>query len=177
MCSGLRSHRHLTRMGRRLHGKRQNPRYIRIKKPTKSQTHKTILYGIQKMKRGTTLEQTVSKAKLNKRQLFKNNQIYLSTSVPGHPSLLRIVEANGGEARIVSHTIKGRAKVLRADFLKTAENQILISSPLEDDKVLQGKFMDEINEGGLKGGMYSSEWIMRSVLRQEIVQDEDVRLQ
>ena len=77
----------------------------------------------------------------------------------------------------MSHTIKGRAKVLRADFLKTAENQILISSPLEDDKVLQGKFMDEINEGGLKGGMYSSEWIMRSVLRQEIVQDEDVRLQ
>ena len=53
MCSGLRSHRHLTRMGRRLHGKRQNPRYRHINKPTNWQTHKTIPYGIQKMKRDT----------------------------------------------------------------------------------------------------------------------------
>ena len=66
--------------------------------------------------------------------------------------------------------------MLRSDYLKTIENQILISSALREDKVLQGKFVDEINEGGLKGGIYSSEWIMRSVLRQEIVDDEDVCL-
>jgi hypothetical protein len=76
----------------------------------------------------------------------------------------------------VAHTIKGRAKVLRSDYLKTIENQILISSALREDKVLQGKFVDEIKEGGLKGGIYSSEWIMRSVLRQEIVDDDDVCL-
>lgn len=29
--------------------------------------------------------------------------------------------------------------------------------------------MEEVKEGKLKGGIYSSEWIMRSVFRQEIV--------
>ena len=118
----------------------------------------------------------MSKARLNKRQLFKHYQIYLSTNVASHSSLLRIVEANGGEARIVSHTIKARAKVLRSDYLKTAENQILISSSAKDDKFLQGKFMEEVEEGELKGAIYSSEWIMRSVLRQEIADDEDICL-
>lgn len=36
--------------------------------------------------------------------------------------------------------------------------------------------MDEVKEGELKARIYSSEWIMRSVLRQEIVDDEDVCL-
>lgn len=65
---------------------------------------------------------------------------------------------------------------MRSDYLKTLENQILISSPLKDDKGLQGKFMEEVREAGLRGGIYASEWIVRSVLRQEIVDDEDVIL-
>lgn len=91
----------------------------------------------------------------------------------GHPSLLRIVEANGGEARIVSSTIKGRAKILRSDYLKTVD-QILVCTPTADDKMLREKFKEESIEGGLTWGIVSSEWIMVSVLRQEIMVDDEV---
>jgi BRCT domain, a BRCA1 C-terminus domain len=120
----------------------------------------------------TTLEQTVSKACTNNRQLFKNYQIYISTNVPGKSSLLRIVEANGGEAKIVSNTIKGRAKILRSDFLKTVD-QVLVCTNTSEDKMLRGKFREEVSEGGLSSGIYMSEWIMRSVLRQEIEDSEE----
>jgi hypothetical protein len=117
----------------------------------------------------------VVRARENRRQLFKKYQVYISTSVPGHPSLLRIVEANGGEARIVSNTIKGRAKILRSDCLKTVE-QILVCMDAADDKLLREKFSEEVIEGGLTWGMVSSEWIMVSVLRQEIVDVDKVAI-
>ena len=125
----------------------------------------------------TTLEQTVSRALKNKRQLFKNYQIYISSHVVGYSALLKIVEANGGEARIISHSISQRAKILRADYLRTVD-QFLIVTPHEEDRSLRKRFRDEVVEGGLVSGMFTSEWIMVSVLRQEIVSDdiEDMKI-
>jgi hypothetical protein len=93
--------------------------------------------------------------------------------LPAHTPLLRIVEANGGEARVVSNTIKGRAKVLRTDYLR-AINQILICSTNEEDEGLRSKFQEEVGEGNLTSGIYTIEWIMRSVLRQKIAEEPDI---
>ena len=120
-----------------------------------------------------TLDQSVSRARENRRQLFKNYQVYISSAIPSHSALLRIVEANGGEAKVVSNTIKARAKVLRTDYLRTVD-QILICSASTEDRGLRSKFRDEVTEGGLTSGIYSSEWIMRSVLRQKIAEEKDV---
>jgi hypothetical protein len=124
-------------------------------------------------KYSTTLEQTVAKARENCRQLFKNYQIYISTHVPANSALVRIVEANGGECRTVPHTIKGRARVLRTDYLKSVENQVLVCTAENEDRTLIGKFKEEIAEGELKGALYTSEWIMKSVLRQEVASGKE----
>jgi len=89
----------------------------------------------------------------------------------GHNSLLRIIEANGGDARIISHTIKPRAKILRSDYLKSVD-QILVCTDGPEDKALRTKFREEVAKGGFSSGVYSSEWIMRSVLRQQIESDK-----
>src|SRR5208282_3753609 len=93
----------------------------------------------------TTLEQSVAKARNNHRRLFKNYQIYISSNISGSAAVLRIVEANGGEARVVSNTIKGRAKVLRSDYLKTVD-QILVCTNANEDKALRAKFREEVSE-------------------------------
>ena len=90
-------------------------------------------------------------------------------------SLRRIIEANGGEARTVSNTIKGRAKILRSDYLRTV-HQILVCSSSTDDAWLRGKFMKEVQEVDLPWKMYSSDWIMKSVLQQEIATDAGLSL-
>jgi hypothetical protein len=119
-------------------------------------------------KLGITLAQTVLNARANKSQLFKDYQIYISSLVKGHQALLHIVEKNGGDARLVSNTIGVRAKVLRSDYLKSVENQVLIGVGSKDEKMLRDKFRQEVTEGGLVGGLFTSEWVMISVLRQEI---------
>jgi len=121
------------------------------------------------------LEQTVHRAKNNNHQLFKNYQIYIASNVPGVASLRRIVEVNGGQARAVSNTIKGRAKILRSDYLRTV-HQILVYSSSADDAWLRGKFVEEAREGNLPWGVYTSDWIMRSVLKQEIATDAGLSL-
>lgn len=126
-------------------------------------------------KYGTTLEKSVAKARNNHRQLFKNYQVYISSNVSGSAALLRIVEVNGGEARIVSNTIKGRAKVLRSDYLKPG-NQILVCTNTNEDKSLRAKFREEVTEAGLASAIYLSEWIMTSVLRQEIADDDGIAI-
>jgi hypothetical protein len=126
-------------------------------------------------KYGTKLEQTVARARENNRQLFKPYQIYIASNVPGLASLRRIVEANGGEVRAVSNAIKGRAKVLRSDYLRTVD-QILVCTDSIEDAALRGKFEEEVREGGMPWGMYTSEWIMRSVLKQEIANDAGLSL-
>ena len=73
------------------------------------------------------------------------------------------------------HTIKGRAKVLRSDYLKTVD-QILVCTNTNEDKALRAKFREEAKEGGLTSAIYSSEWIMTSVLRQEIADDERIAI-
>ena len=93
----------------------------------------------------------------------------------GSAALLRIVEVNGGEARIVQHTIKGRAKVIRSDYLKMVD-QILVCTNTNEDKALRAKFREEVKEGGLTSAIYLSEWIMTSVLRQEIADDERIAI-
>jgi hypothetical protein len=127
-------------------------------------------------KYATTLEQTVKRARENRGELFKNYQVYISTNVTSHPALVRIVEANGGECRTVSYTIKGRARVLRSDYLKSVENQVLVCTDSNEDKILRGKFKEEIAEGELKGALYSSEWIMNSVLKQEVANGREVTI-
>ena len=127
-------------------------------------------------KYATTLEKTVKRARENRGQLFKNYQIYISTNVTSNSALIRIVEANGGECRTVSHTIKGRARVLRSDYLKSVENQVLVCTDSNEDKTLRGKFKEEIAEGELKGALYSSEWIMKSVLKQEVADGREVTI-
>jgi len=139
-------------------------------------TKSYLLHDPENEKRyGTKIEKAVSKAQKNNRQLFKNYQIYISSHVLGYPSLLKIVEANGGEARIVSNTIKARAKILRSDYLKTVD-QILICTSNKEDSALRGKFAEEVRQGELSSGIYSSEWIMISVLRQEIANDEAIAI-
>ena len=118
------------------------------------------------------MTETVTKARKNQRKLFKNYQIYISSSVAGHAALVRIVEMNGGEAKIVQHTIKPRAKVLRPDYVRTVD-QVLISSDNDEDKSLRTKFRQEVDETALTSCVFTSEWIMRSVLRQEIVTDNE----
>ena len=86
MCSGLCSHRHLTRMGRRLHGKRQNPRYRPIKKPTNWQTHKIILYGIRKTKRDTAQPSNKPYPKQNSINA-NSSKITKSTYQPAYPAI------------------------------------------------------------------------------------------
>lgn len=122
------------------------------------------------------LAKSIEKARKNNRQLFKNHQVYISTGAKGHLAVQRIVEVNGGEARIVSNTIKPRAKLLRSDYLKTLENQVLICTKDTNDKQLRTKFKAEVEGEGLNCFIYSSEWIMRCVLRQEIVDDDEFEL-
>jgi hypothetical protein len=178
VCTGVCTHRRLPRLGLRLYRPRHNPRYpsdathLLIPSDTKDfllRDHEN------EAKYGTKLEQTVARARENNRQLFKPYQIYIASNVPGLASLRRIVEANGGEARAVSNTIKGRAKILRSDYLRTVD-QILVCSDLSDDAALRGKFEEEVREGGVQWGMYTSEWIMRSVLKQEIAKDAGLSL-
>jgi len=118
----------------------------------------------------TKLTETVAKARKNQRKLFKNYQIYISSSVSGHAALVRIVEMNGGEAKIVPNTIKPRAKVLRSDYVREVD-QVLISTDNDDDNSLRTKFCEEVVAIGLQSQIYTSEWIMRSVLRQDIAKD------
>jgi hypothetical protein len=136
-----------------------------------------LLRDIQNEKKySTTLEQTVKRAQENRGQLFKNYQIYISTHVPASSALVRIVEANGGECRTVSHTIKGRARVLRSDYLKSVENQVLVCTDMDEDKTLRAKFKEEIADGELHGTLYFSEWIMKSVLKQEVADGIEVAI-
>lgn len=99
---------------------------------------------------------------------MKDYQVYISTLASGHDALLRILEINGADARIISHTIKGRAKILRLDYLRSVGNRVLICTPTSEDKVLRDKFREELKDAGLQGEVYSIEWIMMSVLRQEV---------
>jgi hypothetical protein len=73
----------------------------------------------------------------------------------------------------VSNAIKGRAKVLRPDYVR-AVGQILICSTTAEDKGLRSKFQEEVSEGNLTSGIYTAEWIMRSVLRQKIAEEADI---
>ena len=45
-----------------------------------------------------------------------------------------------------------------------------------EDKALRAKFREEVNDGGLTPAIYLSEWIMTSVLRQEIAGDEGIAI-
>jgi hypothetical protein len=117
---------------------------------------------------GISLEQTVAKARANNRKLLKDYQVYISTLASGHDALLRILEINGADARIISNTIKGRAKILRLDYLRSVGNRVLICTATSEDKVLRDKFREELKDAGLRGEVYSIEWIMMSVLRQEV---------
>jgi len=124
-------------------------------------------------KYGIDLQQSIVKARKNNRQLFKNHQIYISTAANGHVAVQRIAEINGGETRIVSHTTKPRVKILRSDYLKSVENRVLVCTKDTDDKQLRAKFKEEVEAEGLKCQIYSSEWIMKCVMRQEIVEDNE----
>ena len=119
------------------------------------------------------LDESVSRARDNRGQLFKNYQVYISNSLSVHSALLRIVETNSGEARVVSSTIKGRARIMRTDYVR-AVNQILICDPTAEDQGLRNKFQEEVKPGNLKAGVYTPEWILRSVLRQKIAEDADI---
>jgi hypothetical protein len=46
----------------------------------------------------------------------------------------------------------------------------------DEDKALRVKFREEVREGGLNSAIYLSEWIMTSVLRQEIADDERIAI-
>ena len=83
----------------------------------------------------------------------------------------RIIEVNGGEARVVSHNINARAKILRSDYLKAVENQVLICTKEGNDKQLRGKFKSEVEAEGRDCRIFTSDWIMSCVLRQELVED------
>jgi hypothetical protein len=127
-------------------------------------------------KYGMRLEQSIIKARKNNRKLFKDYQIYISTAAKGHVAIQHIVEVNGGEARIVSHNLKQRGKILRSDHLKPAENKVLICTREKDDKDLRAKFKEETMAEGYSCLIFSSEWIMRCVLRQEIREDNEFAL-
>lgn len=120
-----------------------------------------------------SLDESVSRARDNHGQLFKNYQVYISNSLSVHSALLRIVEANSGEARVVSSTIKGRARIMRTDYVRPV-NQILICDPTAEDQGLRNKFQEEVRAGNLIAGIYTPEWILRSVLRQKIAEDADI---
>lgn len=172
MCTGICTHRRLPGLGLRLYRPRHNPRYPldfpQFPVLMSSDTEGYLLRDREnEAKYGTKLEQTVARARENNRQLFKPYQIYVASNVPGLASLRRIIEANGGEVRAVSNAIKGRAKVLRSDYLRTVD-QILVCTDSTEDAALRGKFEEEVREGGMPWAMYTSEWIMKSVLKQEI---------
>ena len=120
-----------------------------------------------------SLDESVSRARDNHRQLFKNYQVYISNSLSTHSALLRIVETNGGEARVVSNTIKGRARIMRTDYIRPVD-QILICDPTAEDQGLRNKFQQEVRTGNLKAGIYTPEWILRNVLRQKFAEDADI---
>lgn len=120
-----------------------------------------------------SLDESVSRARDNHGQLFKNYQVYISNSLSVHSALLRIVETNGGEARVVSSTIKGRARIMRTDYVRPVD-QILICDPTAEDQGLRNKFQEEVRAGNLIAGIYTPEWILRSVLRQKIAEDADI---
>ena len=123
----------------------------------------------------TTLEQTIAKARQNRRQLFKNYQVYISSHLNSRNSLQQIVDTHGGEAKIVSNMIKPRARILRSDYLKPVD-QVLICTTQEEDKALRMKFREEAKEVGYKWKIYVSDWIMGSVLRQEVADDEGAEI-
>jgi hypothetical protein len=164
----VRTNCRISRMGIKVRSRRQNPWYSPLPLSNSDPQQYLLRDKDNEKKWNMTLEQSVVKARTNNRQLFKDYQVYISTHVRGNQALLQILETHGAEARIVTNAIKGRAKVLRTDCLKTAENQILVCTPSADDKALRDKFREEVKETGLEAGLYSSEWIMISVLRQEI---------
>jgi BRCT domain, a BRCA1 C-terminus domain len=119
------------------------------------------------------LAESVTKAKKNARGLFKNYQVYVSTTVPSHTSLQKALEVNGGEARIVSHNtnLKGRSKIMKMDSLKHNAEQLLIVTENSADSDLKKKFTEEIQEEKLRGGIRTTEWVMQCILRQEILDE------
>lgn len=168
VCTSVRTDCCISRMGIKVCPRRQNPWYSPLPL-SKSDPQQYLLRDKDNEKKwNMRLEQSVVKARTNNRQLLKDYRVYISTHVKGNQALLRILETHGAEARIVSNAIKGRAKVLRTDYLKTVENQVLVCTPTSDDKALREKFREEVREAGLEARLYSSEWIMISVLRQEI---------
>jgi hypothetical protein len=172
--TGIRTDRRIPRMGTKMCPRRETPWYPLSQVITNPDPQNYLLHDKEAEKKwNTTLVQTVIRARANNRQLFKDYQVYLSNSVHGHQALLGILETNGAEVRVVSNSIKGRAKVLRTDYLKTAEKQVLVCRASSDDKVLRDKFREEVKEGGLNWGLYTSEWIMISVLRQEIEKGDE----
>jgi hypothetical protein len=158
----------ISRMGIKVRPRRQNPWYSPLPLSNSDPQQYLLRDKDNEKKWNMRLEQSVVKARTNNRQLLKDYRVYISTHVKGNQALLRILETHGAEARIVSNAIKGRAKVLRTDYLKTVENQVLVCTPSADDKALREKFREEVREAGLEARLYSSEWIMISVLRQEI---------
>lgn len=75
----------------------------------------------------------------------------------------------------MSHNIKPRAKIFRSDSVKSFD-QILVCTEDAEDKALRTKFREEAADGGLLCRVYSSEWIMRSVLRQQIEGDKGIAI-
>jgi len=51
-----------------------------------------------------------------------------------------------------------------------------VCTKTNEDRALRAKFREEANEGGRTSAIYLSEWIMTSVLRQEITDDGGVAI-
>jgi hypothetical protein len=64
---------------------------------------------------------------------------------------------------------------LRSDYLKTVD-QILICTESGEDKALRAKFREEAVEGEFEWKIYTSDWIMACVLRQEVRHDEGIAI-
>jgi len=117
------------------------------------------------------LEQSVLRAKENKQKLFAEYHVYISDLVAGYAALVNILEANGAMVTTISHKLIARAKILRRDALKIVDNHVLVCTESGEDKTVRDKFREEVKETEFKWGIYLSDWIMTSVLRQQIIED------
>ncbi|OLL24568.1 BRCT-containing protein 1 [Neolecta irregularis DAH-3] len=108
------------------------------------------------------LEESRSRADKNGATLFKDYTIVATNSIKGGVApLCGIVNANGGKAISVA-SLKGKG----GNFGKT--QPVLITTSNEEQKY-KDKFLKAAHKEGKTGAVYGSEWILRSVLRQEIV--------
>ncbi|BFZ60104.1 regulator of Ty1 Transposition [Saitoella coloradoensis] len=112
------------------------------------------------------LADTLDRARKNQRTLFKGYIVHLTTGIKGgvEPST-RIIEANGGKVEI------GVPSTRQLATKEEGVERVIVS--IEKDRKQWDKLVKAARVKGEDPHVYSTEWILTSVLRQELAGDDE----